>query len=283
VIEIIEQQFREFDSDKHLAKFLQIEERISCGNEIDERGLSDLEYKIYKLKFQDNEPSREHEIEPQLLYDQFQREADKEIAHLNRRESDKRNSNAVPIHLKRYRKFTLTGDIITVRKSQRGKPSNCKNRKNNKKFTESSLIFPIKTENLVYGQVVLLPGACHVQCWVDSSVKFCRISGSVKSKIRVNKWDIVLISVRPYQQSRGDIVYVYNGEEREKLLEMNHLICLDPLSNLTPDCINILMTYFDKEWLIKIAIAVSKKWFYIANLYLEEKQFIPYATDLCNW
>jgi len=312
VTEIIEQQFRELESDKQLAKFLQIEETISCGkNEIDERGLSDLEYKIYKLKFRDNEPeentqntvnysdddrngdfvyiepfdisgpSREHEIEPQLLYDQSQREVDTEISHVYRRDSDKRNSTAVPLHFKLFStrnkgKFADAGlctvNGASVAKSQRGKSHT----KQAKHIAEGSLNFPIKSENFVYGQVVLLPGAahCHVQNVVDASVTFCRISGSVKSKTRVNKWDIVLVSVRPYQQSRGDIVYVYNAKEREKLSEMNHLICFDPLLNLTPDCINILMTYFDQEWLKKVGIKISKKWFFIANLLLEETALI---------
>jgi len=145
-----------------------------------------------------------------------------------------------------------------------------------KKTKDNSLGFQIKMGNFQeYGLVTTLPGAshCQVQLFKDSSVKFCRLSKSNWNHHKFAQlWDIVLVSIRPFDPSRGDVSYVYNAIEREQLLAINHIACFDPASKLPLDCVFRIFENFEVFWHRKVGKRVSRSWYLFIGRLLREEE-----------
>jgi len=75
-----------------------------------------------------------------------------------------------------------------------------------------------KEDGQEYGQVqrMLGNGRCEVQCF-DNVKRLCHIRGKMRKKVWVNQGDIVLVSLRDFQDEKGDIITKYTAEEARNL------------------------------------------------------------------
>lgn len=105
-------------------------------------------------------------------------------------------------------------------------PKNQKSKKNSAKRMEQvkrELFLKEQLPGTVYGQVTRALGECKftVNCF-DDIERMCQLRKSVK-RSNVSVDCIVLIGTRDFDQSKGDIVYVYTYEEAQKLKNMQEI------------------------------------------------------------
>merc|ERR1712083_924476 len=81
---------------------------------------------------------------------------------------------------------------------------------------KQELIF--KEDGQEYGQVMRMlgNGRCETNCF-DGTKRLCHIRGTMRKKIWVNQGDIVLVSLRDFQDEKGDIITKYTPEEARNL------------------------------------------------------------------
>lgn len=103
-------------------------------------------------------------------------------------------------------------------------PKHTKKAKNAKNTTVAVRPFILKTDEQEYAKVTKLLGDCRVECeCYDKKVRL----GIIRNKMRRGKnnrvtlGSIVIVSLREYQDSKADIVHVYNAEETIRLRRMN--------------------------------------------------------------
>jgi len=104
------------------------------------------------------------------------------------------------------------------------------NFKNTTNFNNiSSKILIIKEEQETYGQVLNALGnnRLMVKCFSDGKDRVCTIRGSMRKKIWINKNDIVLVSLRDFQDDKADIIHKYDESDVKKLKKMNEIIIED--------------------------------------------------------
>ncbi|KAF7456522.1 putative translation initiation factor eIF-1A [Cryptosporidium felis] len=94
-----------------------------------------------------------------------------------------------------------------------------KNRRRGKNDSEGDkreLVF--KEEGQEYGQVqrMLGNGRLDAYCF-DGQKRLCHIRGKMRKKVWVNPGDIVLVSLRDFQDSKGDIILKYTPDEARAL------------------------------------------------------------------
>jgi len=91
-----------------------------------------------------------------------------------------------------------------------------KRSKGSSEGTKKELEF--KEDGQEYGQVqrMLGNGRCDVQCF-DGTKRLCHIRGKMRKKVWVNQGDIVLVSLRDFQDEKGDIITKYTTEEARNL------------------------------------------------------------------
>jgi len=82
--------------------------------------------------------------------------------------------------------------------------------------TKRELIF--KEDGQEYGQVqrMLGNGRCEVSCF-DQTKRLCHIRGKMRKKVWVCQGDIVLVSLRDFQDEKGDIIVKYTADEARNL------------------------------------------------------------------
>lgn len=83
-------------------------------------------------------------------------------------------------------------------------------------MTKRELIF--KEDGQEYGQVLKMlgNGRCDVACF-DGTKRLCHIRGKMRKKVWVMMGDIVLVSLRDFQDEKGDIILKYNSDEARNL------------------------------------------------------------------
>lgn len=77
----------------------------------------------------------------------------------------------------------------------------------------------------VFGRVLETLGKGHfrVEC-IDEAVRVCRVRGKLRGrKGWVKRGDIVLVSLWPFQKSRGDIVVRYDRQQVNWLVEKGYI------------------------------------------------------------
>ncbi|CAG8581718.1 218_t:CDS:2 [Paraglomus brasilianum] len=94
-----------------------------------------------------------------------------------------------------------------------------KNRRRGKNENESEkreLIF--KEDGQEYAQVVKMlgNGRLEAQCF-DGEKRLAHIRGKLRKKVWINQGDIILISLRDYQDSKADVILKYTTEEARNL------------------------------------------------------------------
>merc|ERR1712139_35461 len=75
-----------------------------------------------------------------------------------------------------------------------------------------------KEDGQEYGQVqrMLGNGRCEVNCF-DGNSRLCHIRGQMRKKVWVNQGDIVLVSLRDFQDEKADIIVKYAADEARNL------------------------------------------------------------------
>jgi len=75
-----------------------------------------------------------------------------------------------------------------------------------------------KEDGQEYGQVMKMlgNGRCDVNCF-DGTKRLCHIRGKMRKKVWVMMLDIVLVSLRDFQDEKGDIILKYNSDEAKNL------------------------------------------------------------------
>merc|ERR1712048_1447957 len=81
---------------------------------------------------------------------------------------------------------------------------------------KQELVF--KEDGQEYGQVMRMlgNGRCEVNCF-DGTKRLCHIRGKMRKKVWVNQGDIVLVSLRDFQDEKGDIIVGYTPDEARNL------------------------------------------------------------------
>lgn len=90
---------------------------------------------------------------------------------------------------------------------------------------ERELVFKDIEQYQEYAQVTKLLGNCRctVSC-IDGAEKLAHIRGTMtKKKQWIKSGDIVLVSIREFEQNKCDIIYLYNLKEARKLKIMGEL------------------------------------------------------------
>jgi len=119
--------------------------------------------------------------------------------------------------------------------------------KNAKKIKRSSVsendnrVLEFKEDSQVYGKVLKLLGdsRCLIFC-DDGKERQCTVRGKMKKRIWINLNDIVLVSLRDFQQDKGDIIHKYNDSESKRLQKMGELDNIISSSNKNEDDIDML-------------------------------------------
>ncbi|KAK7710551.1 Translation initiation factor 1A [Botryosphaeria dothidea] len=94
-----------------------------------------------------------------------------------------------------------------------------KNRRRGKNENDNlkrELIF--KEEGQEYAQVVKMlgNGRLEAQCF-DGEKRLAHIRGKMRKKVWINQGDIILLSLRDYQDEKGDVILKYNADEARSL------------------------------------------------------------------
>ncbi|CDS07642.1 Putative Probable TIF11-translation initiationFT factor eIF1a [Lichtheimia ramosa] len=100
-----------------------------------------------------------------------------------------------------------------------------KNRRRGKNDNEASkreLIF--KEEGQEYAQVskMLGNGRLEAQCF-DGVKRLAHIRGAMRKKVWINQGDIILVSLREYQDDKADVIQRYNPDEARQLKQYGEL------------------------------------------------------------
>lgn len=84
-----------------------------------------------------------------------------------------------------------------------------------KNSTQSSRLIPFREDLQDYGliQALLGSGRARVLCLTDNVERLGTIRGNMYKKVWINKDDIVLVSLREYQDDKCDIIFKYKPDE----------------------------------------------------------------------
>ena len=84
------------------------------------------------------------------------------------------------------------------------------------------LIF--KEDSQEYAQVTKLLGGSRIEalCY-DGVTRLCGIRGKMRKRVWINQGDIVLISLRDFQDGKGDVIHKYNADEARSLISYKEL------------------------------------------------------------
>ena len=103
---------------------------------------------------------------------------------------------------------------MVLKKGKKGK--NCK-KKSNDDGPERELIFK-DAEGQEYAQVTKLLGNCRLECnCFDGIVRLVQIRGKTKRKERISMGDVILISLRDFEDKKADVIMKYTVKEVKRL------------------------------------------------------------------
>ncbi|KAI1320155.1 hypothetical protein F5Y16DRAFT_390231 [Xylariaceae sp. FL0255] len=94
-----------------------------------------------------------------------------------------------------------------------------KNRRRGKNESDKEkreLVF--KEEGQEYAQVVKMLGSGRLSCsCFDGQTRLAHIRGKLRKKVWINNGDIILLSLRDYQDDKGDVLIKYTADEARSL------------------------------------------------------------------
>ncbi|CAF9920173.1 MAG: Eukaryotic translation initiation factor 1A, X-chromosomal [Gomphillus americanus] len=81
-----------------------------------------------------------------------------------------------------------------------------------------------KEEGQEYAQVVKMlgNGRLEAQCF-DGEKRLAHIRGKLRKKVWINQGDIILLSLRDYQDEKGDVILKYSADEARSLKSYGEL------------------------------------------------------------
>jgi translation initiation factor 1A len=110
------------------------------------------------------------------------------------------------------------------KKGKTGGKKGKRGKKNPDADTERVLVFKDTLELQEYGQIERLLGncRCEVKC-IDGISRLGHIRGTMRKKVWIKVGDIVLISLREYEDAKCDIIYLYKIKESKMLKSYGEL------------------------------------------------------------
>lgn len=81
-----------------------------------------------------------------------------------------------------------------------------------------------KEDNQEYCLVEKLLGNCRIEgkCY-DGKTRLCHIRGSMRKKIWIKVGDVVIVSLREFEDNKCDIIYLYVKDEVKYLIKLGEL------------------------------------------------------------
>jgi len=106
----------------------------------------------------------------------------------------------------------------------RGNKKGGKKHKRGKKDGYGMKALRFKEDGQEYAQIKTLKGNCRfdVFCF-DGTDRMATLCGSMRKRKFVNQNDIVLVSLRDFQDEKCDIIDVYDGSQVQALKESKHI------------------------------------------------------------
>lgn len=99
-----------------------------------------------------------------------------------------------------------------------------KNRKNGPRFNTTRPLLLKEEEGQEYAKAARMLGDRRVECeCYDGKVRTGTIRGKMRKRQWVNMGDVVLVTLREFQDDKVDIIHVYQSDEVKKLTKMGHL------------------------------------------------------------
>jgi translation initiation factor 1A len=99
--------------------------------------------------------------------------------------------------------------------------------KRHKKNPQSSELI-LKEQGQEYAKVIALMGEGRVQAiCADGVERICHIRGTLRKKVWIVKDDIILVSLRDFQDKKGDILVKYCEQEVRQLRSMGEISTID--------------------------------------------------------
>jgi translation initiation factor 1A len=79
------------------------------------------------------------------------------------------------------------------------------------------IIYP-DDDGQIYGQIEKMLGGCRftVSC-MDGKSRMCKVSGKMRKRVWMVVGDVVIVSLRDFQDGMGDIIHKYSAENVRKL------------------------------------------------------------------
>ncbi|AYV79330.1 MAG: eukaryotic translation initiation factor 1A, X-chromosomal [Faunusvirus sp.] len=112
--------------------------------------------------------------------------------------------------------------------SAQNKGGNKQKKKANKSKHEAAFVRPIpkRDDSQVYGKIIKILGGANVrvECQdnIDTKVeRICIMRGHIKKTTRFNVGDVILVSLRAFQDKTGDIIEKFNPDEIKILRKTN--------------------------------------------------------------
>mmetsp|Transcript_2586 Transcript_2586/g.4929 ORF Transcript_2586/g.4929 Transcript_2586/m.4929 type:complete len:135 (+) Transcript_2586:64-468(+) len=94
--------------------------------------------------------------------------------------------------------------------------------KNNNEANKRELL--LKETGQEYAQVVKMLGNGRLEAFCfDGKLRKAHIRGKMQKKIWINKDDIILISLRNFQDDKADVIHKYTPDEVQELKRKNQL------------------------------------------------------------
>ena len=100
-----------------------------------------------------------------------------------------------------------------------------KNKKGGKKCKKTKALredatLNYKTEGQEYGHVLKLLGNCRLEAYCfDGKRRICTIRGKMRKRIFINKDDIIIVSLREFQDEKGDVIDKYSEAQKRMLID----------------------------------------------------------------
>ena len=66
-------------------------------------------------------------------------------------------------------------------------------------------------------------GRLEAYCFQDGQTRQCHIRGKMRKKVWVSAGDIVLVSMREFQDGKGDVILTYTADEARSLKTLGQL------------------------------------------------------------
>ena len=106
----------------------------------------------------------------------------------------------------------------------KGNQKGGKKHKRNKNFTNENKSVRIKEEGQEYAKVSKCKGNCRfdVEC-CDGKTRAAILCGGMRKRKFINQGDIVLVSIREWQDSICDIIDSYDESQAKKLKQEKHI------------------------------------------------------------